>query len=63
MQQRPACSVMVQSDRIDLAARAFTSEAHRVVTFVPRDAEHLAACDVDHCRVKRWSKAARTNRA
>jgi len=39
-------------DGIDgLATGAFTLVPHRVVTFVPRDAEHLTADDVDHGRV------------
>jgi hypothetical protein len=37
---------------VDLAARAFTSVPHRVVTFVLRDAWRLAAGDVDHRRVE-----------
>jgi hypothetical protein len=37
---------------VDLAARAFTSVPHRVVTFVLRDARRLAAGDVDHRRVE-----------
>ena len=41
-----------RSDRVDLATtRAFTSVPRRVVAFVPRDAEHLAAGCVDHRRV------------